>query len=183
MTKRRKKKKAGGFVSGILEVGLFILAVLLIAFIMSRYVVERVEVHNHSMEPTLESGDSVLIDKISYRFRDPKRFDIVVFKQKGMSDELIKRVIGLPHDTVQIVDGKIYVNDEEIEDIKGLDAPEYAGIAQVPVKLSVGEYFVIGDNREESIDSRYDEIGIVTSTRITGKMFLRILPLRKLKLF
>ena len=183
MKKRRGKKKKGGFVRSLFETGLFILLVLLIALILSRYVVERVTVFNHSMEHTLEPGDSVLIDKISYRFREPERFDIVVFRQKGLSEELIKRVIGLPFETVQIKDGRIFINGEEIEDVKGLDAPEYAGIAAAPIELSVGEYFVIGDNREESIDSRYDEIGIVTSTRITGRMFMRILPVRKLRLF
>ena len=171
--KRKKGRKSNGIIYGIFKFGLFILIVLITAFIMSRYIVERVRVHNHSMEHTLESGDSVLIDKISYRFRDPKRFDIIVFRQKG-SEDLIKRVIGLPYETVQIKDGKIYINDEEIEDVKGLDPPEYAGIAASPIQLSVGEYFVIGDNREESIDSRYEDVGIVPSTKITGRMFLRI---------
>lgn len=171
--KRKKGRKSNGIIYGIFKFGLFILIVLIIAFIMSRYIVERVRVHNHSMEHTLESGDSVLIDKISYRFRDPKRFDIIVFRQKG-SEDLIKRVIGLPYETVQIKDGKIYINDEEIEDVKGLDPPEYAGIAASPIQLSVGEYFVIGDNREESIDSRYEDVGIVPSTKITGRMILRI---------
>ncbi len=183
MGQKKSKKKGGGCISVIFEFGLFILAVLLIAMLLSRYVVERVVVRNHSMEHTLESGDSVLIDKISYRFRDPKRFDIIVFKQKGQSDELIKRVIGLPHERVLIKDGKIYINGEEIEDCTGLDKPEYAGIAANPIELSVGEYFVIGDNREESIDSRYPEIGTVTSTRITGRMFMRIKPLNRFKIF
>lgn len=183
MAKRKKKNRPKTAVRYLLEIGLFILAVLLLAFIMSRFLVKRVRVHNHSMEHTLEEGDSVLIDQISYRFRDPKRFDIIVFKQKGSKEELIKRVIGLPHETVQIIDGKFYVDGEQIDDVKGLEAPEYAGIASDPVVLSVGEYFVVGDNRKESIDSRYDEVGIVTSTRITGRMFMRILPLSKLKIF
>ncbi len=180
---KRRKKKSGALVGSILEAGLFILAVLIITFIISNYVVERVKVHNHSMEHTLEDGDSVLIDKISYRFRDPERFDIIVFKQKGSGEELIKRVIGLPFETVQIIDGKIYIDGEEIEDPKGLKGPEYAGLAAEPVKLSVGEYFVIGDNRSDSIDSRYEEVGTVASTKITGRMFMRLLPLNKMKFF
>ena len=181
--KKRRKKKGSGIIRSLFETGLFILAVLVIALLLSRYVVERVRVHNHSMEHTLEEGDSVLIDKISYRFHDPERFDIIVFRQKSSGEELIKRVIGLPSETVQIVDGKFIIDGEEIEDVSGPDAPEYAGIASVPVKLSVGEYFVVGDNRKESIDSRYEEVGIVTSTRITGRMFMRILPLKKLSFF
>ena len=183
MAQKRKKKRMRGAFFVMIRIGLFILVVLVIALIMSKYVVERVRVHNHSMEHTLEPEDSVMIDKISYRFHDPERFDIIVFRQKGTGEELIKRVIGLPFETVQIVNGRFLINGEEIEDVKGLDAPEYAGIAERPVELAVGEYFVVGDNRKESIDSRYEDVGIVTSTRITGRMFLRLLPLNKLKIF
>ncbi len=180
---KRKKNKSSNAVKTILEVGLFILAVLVIALIMSRFVVERVRVRNHSMEETLMPDDSVMIDKISYRFHDPERFDIIVFRQNGTQEELIKRIIGLPHETVQIVDGKFLIDGEEIDDVEGLDAPEDAGLAASPVELSVGEYFVVGDNREESIDSRYDQVGIVPSTKITGRMFMRIYPFNKIKIF
>ena len=174
MKKRNKKKKSGGIIRSILDTGVFILAVLIIAFVMSRYVVERVKVHNHSMEHTLEEGDSVIIDKLTYRFREPERYEIIVFKQKGTGEDLIKRVIGLPFETVQIIDGGFYIDGEKIDDVIGLEAPDYAGLAQNPIHLSVGEYFVVGDNREESIDSRYDEVGIVTSTRITGRMLFKL---------
>ena len=174
MQKRKKLKKSGGIIRNILDTGVFILAVLIIAFVMSKYVVERVKVHNHSMEHTLEEGDSVIIDKLTYRFRTPERYEIIVFKQKGTGEDLIKRVIGLPFETVQIIDGGFYIDGEKIDDVKGLEAPDYAGLAQNPIRLSVGEYFVVGDNREESIDSRYDEVGIVTSTRITGRMLFKL---------
>lgn len=174
MNKGKKKKKTGGIVRAFFDTGVFILAVLVIAFVMSRYAVERVKVHNHSMEHTLEEGDSVIIDKLTYRFRDPDRYEIIVFKQKGTGEDLIKRVIGLPFETVQIIDGGFYIDGEKIDDIKGLEAPDYAGLAQSPIHLSVGEYFVVGDNREESIDSRYEEVGIVTSTRITGRMLFKL---------
>ncbi|MBO4890546.1 MAG: signal peptidase I [Lachnospiraceae bacterium] len=183
MAKKGRQKKKKSVSAGILEFGLFVLAVLILALLMSKFGVERVKVRNHSMEHTLEPDDGVMIDKISYRFHDPERFDIIVFRQKGTGEELIKRVIGLPHETVQIVDGRFLINGEEIEDVKGLDAPEYAGLAASPIELSVGEYFVVGDNRTESIDSRYDEVGIVTSTRITGRMFMRLLPLNRIKFF
>ncbi len=182
MGKNRKKMKSG-IISGMLKTGLFVLAVLLAALILSRFVLERVRVRNHSMEHTLEENDIVLIDKISYRFREPERFDIIVFRQKGTGEELIKRVIALPSETIQIVDGTFLINGEPIEDVRGLDEPEYEGIASSPIELSVGEYFVVGDNREESVDSRYDTVGIVTSTRITGRMFMRLLPIKKLSFF
>lgn len=180
---KKRKKKGGGFASGILKTGFFILSVLIIAFLMSKYVVKRVEVHNHSMEHTLENGDGVLIDKISYRFSHPKRFDIIVFRQKGSGEELIKRVIGLPNETIQIKDGKFLIDGEEIEDVGGLKGPEYAGMAESPVFLSSGEYFVVGDNRDESIDSRYDEVGVIHSSKITGRMFVRVLPLKSFRFF
>ena len=180
---KRRKRKAGSFIRSMFEVGVFILAVLLLTLIMSKYIVNRVTVRNHSMEQTLLENDSVLIDKISYRFRDPQRFDIIVFDQKGTGEDLIKRIIGLPGETVQIEDGKILIDGEELKDIKNLDPPENAGLASSPINLSVGEYFVLGDNRQESIDSRYEQVGIVTSTRITGKMFMRILPLKRIRFF
>ena len=180
---KKKRKKSNGIASFVLKTGLFILSVLFIAFLMSEYVVSRVEVHNHSMDHTLENGDDVLIDKISYRFHSPKRFDIIVFRVKGSSEELIKRVIGLPGETVQIENGRFFIDGEEIEDYKGLDKPEYAGIAATPVKLASDEYFVVGDNRKESIDSRYEDVGLVAFPRITGRMFMRILPFRRFKIF
>ncbi len=180
---KRSRKKTGGFLKGMVEIGLFILCVLLIAFVMSRLVTERIRVKNHSMEHTLDDGDSVLIDKLSYRFHDPERFDIIVFRQKGTGEELVKRVIGLPSETVQIINGKFLIDGEEIEDVDGLEPPEDPGLAAVPVKLSVGEYFVVGDNRKESIDSRYEQVGSVTSTRIAGKVFMRILPFSGIKFF
>ncbi|MCR5301674.1 MAG: signal peptidase I [Lachnospiraceae bacterium] len=180
---KKNKKRSGGIAVGILKIGLFVLAVLIVSFILSEYVVERARVTNHSMESTLESDDGILIDKITYRFREPERFDIIVFKQTGTGEELVKRVIGLPFETVQIVDGKFLIDGEPIDDVKGVDAPEYAGLAQSPVELSAGEYFVVGDNREESIDSRYEQVGIVTSTRITGRVFMRIIPFSKIRFF
>ena len=179
----KKRKKKDSIARSVLETGLFILAVLVITLILSRYVFSRVTVHNHSMEQTLLENDNLLIDKISYRFHEPKRFDIIVFKQKGTGEDLIKRIIGLPFETVQITDGKIYIDGEVLTDVKGVDKPEFAGIAADPVTLSVGEYFVIGDNREESIDSRYEEVGIVTSTKITGRLFARIYPFKRIRLF
>lgn len=180
-SKRRKKRLLNRILKKIFDLGVFVLVVLIITFLLSKYVVERIAVHNYSMEPTLKSESGILIDKISYKFHDPQRFDIVVFRQKNTGDELIKRVIALPHETVQIVDGSFIVDGIKIVDIEGLDEPVYAGMASEPVILSEGEYFVIGDNRKESIDSRYEEIGLVTDTRIMGKAFLQLLPLKDFK--
>jgi len=180
-TKKIKKRLLNRILKKIFDLGVFVLVVLVITLLLSKYVVERIVVHNYSMEPTLMSESSILIDKISYRFSNPKRFDIIVFKQKNTGDELIKRVIALPHETVQIVDGSFVVNGNKIADIEGLDSPDYAGTASEVIFLSEGEYFVIGDNRKESIDSRYEEIGLVTDTRIIGKAFFQLLPIKDFK--
>ena len=104
---KKKKRKSSSGIRTVLNTGLFILGVLLLTLIMSKYVVCRVQVRNHSMEKTLLEDDNVLIDMLSYRFHDPKRFDIIVFKQKGTGEDLIKRIIGLPNETVQIVDSML----------------------------------------------------------------------------
>ena len=135
-----------------------------------------------SMAPQIEDEEVVLINRAIYMVRDPERFEPVLFELEN-GNRTIKRVIGLPNETVRIVDGKFFIDGEELEDIKGLDAPEEAGLAASPIKLSVGEYFVVGDNRAESIDSRYDEVGTVTSTRITGRMFLRVYPFSRIRFF
>ncbi len=179
----KKKNKADSGLMTLIKAGVFILAVLIMAYVLSEFVFERVWVTNHSMESTLNPDDCVMIDKISYRFRDPERFDIIVFRKKGSGEELVKRVIGLPFETVQIKDGKFFIDGSEIEDIEGLDAPEEAGLAENPIELGVGEYFVVGDNRSESIDSRYEQVGNVTSTRIIGRMFMRVFPFNKIKFF
>lgn len=186
MGKKKKNKKnriIRGAIKKIFDAGIFLLIVLVMTYIVSNYCIQRYKVHNHSMEATLNNGDNVLIDKLSYRFKDPKRFDIIVFRQGGSKEELVKRIIGLPHEEVQIADGIIYIDGEAIRDIEGLEPPIDAGIASNTIKLENGEYFVIGDNRSNSIDSRSTEIGLVTSTRIIGKVFIRISPLKDLKLF
>lgn len=185
MAKSRSKsrKVKNKFAKKVLDVGIFLLAVLFITYLLSNFVVERLEVRSVSMEPTLYDEDSILIDKISYRFRKPQRKEIIVFHQNKTGDELIKRVIGLPHETIKIEDGVIYIDGEAFEDIEGLEVPENPGCAAQSITLMDGEYFVLGDNREDSIDSRYEEVGIVSDTRIIGRLMMRILPLSELKTF
>lgn len=177
---KSKRKKVKGPLKSFVDVTVFILIVLLLTYILSEYVVVRIVVHNESMEKTCYSGDSILVDKLSYRIREPKRYEVVVFKKNGTGEELIKRIIGLPGERVRIENGDIYINDEKIRDIANLTRPEYPGIAQTDVILGVGEYFVLGDNREVSIDSRYSEVGNVTNTRMIGRAICKIWPLNRI---
>ena len=129
------------------------------------------------MYPTLHDGDNLLVDKISYRFTDIERFDIIVFEyQHEENVYYIKRIIGLPGETVQITDGNIYINGELLEEDYGYEVMESAGLAAEPVTLGENEYFVLGDNRNDSTDSRDPRVGNITRDIIVGKAFVRIYP-------
>lgn len=132
-----------------------------------------------SMSPTLEAGDSVLINKMSYLFKEPKRGDIIVFKPNGSkkSRYYIKRVVGIPGDKVIIKNGKIYINDEEYTDDFTEQRIENAGIAEMEITVGEKEYFVLGDNRNNGEDSRYANIGNVKLEYIEGRPWLKAAPL------
>ncbi|MGN0334854.1 MAG: signal peptidase I [Lachnospiraceae bacterium] len=131
-----------------------------------------------SMEPLLGSGDKVLANKLIYGLREPQRGDLVVFKPNGNENShyYIKRVIALPGETVQIIDGFVYIDGEVfIEDIK-TEQMEYAGVAEEALTLEKDEYFVLGDNRNASEDSRNAEIGNVKEEDITARAWFVISP-------
>ena len=124
-----------------------------------------------SMEPTLASGERVLTNRLIYKMTEPKRGDLVVFKPNGNENShfYIKRVVGLPGERIQIIDGFIYINGEVlIEKIK-FEKMENAGIAEEEIKLGKDEYFVLGDNRNASEDSRNAEIGPIRMKDIESK--------------
>ena len=132
-------------------------------------------VNGHSMMPTLEAGDMCLVDRISYSVGDPKRYDVVVFIREDSGQPNIKRVIGLPGETIQIISGMVYINGERLEDER-LDHISLSGIAENPVVLQEDEYFLIGDNADSSEDSRFSNIGNVRRDNIRGKIWFRISP-------
>ena len=148
---------------------------------MKEFVGQRTEVEGASMENTLHNGDNLIVDKLSYRFHDPERFDIIVFPfQYQANTYYIKRIIGLPGETVQIMeDGSIYINGEKLEESYGREViqPETIGRAAEPIVLGEDEYFVMGDNRNNSSDSRTDIVGNIKREDIIGKAWLRIWPL------
>lgn len=161
----------------ILSTSIFLLAVVAISFGIVKYVAQRTEVIGCSMTPTLEDGDNLILYKLSYQFEDPERFDIVVFPFRNESGKnYIKRVIGLPGETVRIDDaGNIYINGEILEESYGREVIKNAGSAAEDFVLSEGEYFVLGDNRNDSEDSRFS-IGRVYRREILGKAIFRIWP-------
>lgn len=164
-----------------LNTAIYLLCVLGAVWLVITFVGQRTEVEGASMENTLHNGDNLIVDKLSYRFRDPERFDIIVFPfQYQANTYYIKRIIGLPGETVQIMeDGSIYINGEKMEESYGREViqPETIGRAAEPIVLGEDEYFVMGDNRNNSSDSRTDIVGTIKREDIIGKAWLRIWPL------
>ena len=131
------------------------------------------------MNPTLQGSDTLLIDKIFYKIGDLKRFDVIVFDYNE-SALYIKRIIGLPGDRVKINDGHVYINGSLLNDDPLInDKMTYAGIAENEITLGEDEYFVLGDNRNNSYDSRYEQVGVVKGKYIIGRVWLRIFPISK----
>ena len=159
---------------------LYLLGVLCLTWLVITFVGQRTEVDGSSMEPTLTNGDNLIVDKLSYRFRDPERFDIIVFPYKHKAKTYyIKRIIGLPGETVQIDEqGNIYINGEILSESYGREIikAEYIGLAAEPIVLGEDEYFVMGDNRNNSTDSRYPQVGNIKREDIIGRAWVRLWP-------
>lgn len=164
----------------LLNTAIYLLCVLGAVWLVITFVGQRTEVKGASMENTLHNGDNLIVDKLSYRFHDPERFDIIVFPFQFQDNTYyIKRIIGLPGETVQIMDdGSIYINGEKLEENYGMEVikPETIGRAAEPIELGDDEYFVMGDNRNNSSDSRTDMVGNIKRENIIGKAWLRIWP-------
>jgi signal peptidase I len=177
VTKETNNDEAG------LRVYTKIVAIILFALIFVRivnaYIVEETIVSGTSMNPTLQGSDTLLIDKIFYKVGDLKRFDVIVFDYNE-SALYIKRIIGLPGDRIKINDGHVYINGSLLNDDPLInDKMTYAGIAENEITLGEDEYFVLGDNRNNSYDSRYEQVGVVKGKYIIGRVWLRIFPISK----
>lgn len=171
-------------VKEVLSTVLYFLGVLVAAILIVKFVVQRTEVEGQSMEPTLYNGENLMVDKLSYRFHDPKRFDVIVLQPfpEDTKTMYIKRIIALPGETIQIKqDGTILINGEKLVESYGKEVikPEQIGRASQPITLGENEYFVMGDNRNNSGDSRSPAVGNVPRSRIIGKAWIRIWPLNK----
>lgn len=140
----------------------------------------RVVVAGQSMTPLLKPNDVVLMNRLSYDFGSPDRLDVVVFMREDEKMN-VKRVIGMPGDTVQIRSGYIYINGERLT-ADGLGEVSLAGLAESPVTLGADEYFLLGDNRDSSEDSRFSNIGNVKRSQLIGKVWMRVFPLMDISL-
>ena len=171
-----KEEKKSGALREILSMIGWILFIFCLVFLVTTYVGQRTRVEGHSMEPALSDGDNLIVDKISYSFHDPERFDIIIFPyQWEPNTYYIKRIIGLPGETIQIDDeGNIYIDGEVLQEHYGLERIKNPGSAREPITLGEDEYFVLGDNRNNSEDSRYQSVGNVTADEIEGKVWLKV---------
>lgn len=180
LEKNKTQEKEYSLKREIISTILYLLVVVALTFLFVRYVGQRTHVNGSSMNVTLEDGDNLIVDKISYRFKDPERFDIIVFPYQYKEDTYyIKRIIGLPGETVQVIDGMVYINGELLDESYGKEVMNSAGVALNPIELGEDEYFVLGDNRNNSSDSRDPSVGNIQKDQIIGKAFLRIWPLNK----
>lgn len=171
----KKEKSKPNIKKNLIAFGICVVIAIVIALIITNFVASHTKVEGNSMESTLENGDDIIVEKFSYLTNNPERYDIIVFRESE-SVNYIKRVIALPGETIQITEGKIYINERAIFDAYGNAKMEDGGIAKKPIKLGQDEYFVLGDNRNASKDSRDKAVGVIKRDQIIGKAWLRVLP-------
>lgn len=164
----------------VVEICMYAAMLFICVCIIPKYVIQRTVVSGSSMLNTLHNNESILVEKVSYRFTDPDRFDIIVFYPYGRDDPddyYVKRIIGLPGETIQIIGDDIYIDGEVLEENYGKDPITDEGIASEAITLADDEFFVLGDNREISEDSRI--FGPVKKVNIAGHAVFRIFPFNK----
>lgn len=173
---REKRYDAKGILYDLIFYAVLIFVCI---YIIPNFVLQRTIVDGSSMANTLLDGEHLYVEKVSYRFDALDRFDIIVFYPYGRDNDeyYVKRIIGLPGETVQIIDSNIYIDGELLEEEYGKEEIKDPGRAAEPVYLAEDEYFVMGDNRNISKDSRTYEVGNIKKENIGGKAIFRIKPL------
>ena len=160
---------------------LYIVLIIALTWTVVTFVGQRTEVSGSSMETTLSDKDQLIVVKMTYRFRDPKRYDIVVFPYQYQDNTYyIKRIIGLPGETVQILSGMVYIDGMRLDEHYGNELMENPGIAEEPLTLGEDEYFVLGDNRNNSSDSRASDVGLIHRKDLIGRAWIRVWPLSQI---
>lgn len=178
-TKRSKKKGKEKVLSALYELLIYVAIFILCLVFVPKYICCKYTVEGISMERTLEEGQQLLGEKISYRIMDPKRYDVVVVQPfEGDEDNYyVKRVIGLPGETIEIKDGILLIDGKELDESDYIKEDMWETTILEPITLGEDEFFVMGDNRNYSSDSRETEIGPIPKDRIIANLILRVWPL------
>jgi signal peptidase I len=173
---QKKKKLNSKVLKDVFEMIVGGLAAIFLAFVIVYSVGMRTSVIGDSMEPVLYNGQEILMNRVVYRLTSPKRGDVIVFLPNGNehSHYYVKRVVGLPGETIQIKEGRVYIDNVLLDEDESLDKMIDAGIAQNELTLAADEYFVLGDNRNSSEDSRSGNIGAVKKDDIVGKAWFHM---------
>lgn len=171
-------EKVRGFMRWVFE----IVVTLVLAAMVGIMLFQTVTMQESSMEPTIAVGDRFFINRVVYKFSSPKRGDLIVFRTNASDDAAlhIRRVIGLPGETIQISGGRILIDGEAYKEGKDFSMISNPGLASSSITLESGEYFVLGDNRNNSEDSRYADIGMIKKRYIAGKIWFTCAPFEKL---
>lgn len=177
-----KKKLEDEKVRGFMRWGFEIVVTLVLAAMVGIMLFQTVTMQESSMEPTIAVGDRFFINRVVYKFSSPKRGDLIVFRTNASDDAAlhIRRVIGLPGETIQISGGRILIDGEAYKEGKDFPMISNPGLASSSITLESGEYFVLGDNRNNSEDSRYADIGMIKKRYIAGKIWFTCAPFEKL---
>lgn len=175
---RKRKRTKKYHMSGGIILFLQIVVVIAISYVVISGFFIRQTILGDSMAPTLSSGDGVMFDSLTYKFFSPGKNDVIAFQplNNPKSDYSFKRIVGIPGDTVQIRDGYLYVNGEVYNDVVNTDMIKNPGIAANEILLSDNEYFILGDNRNNSEDSRFSSIGPIKKEDIKGKIWFCYTP-------
>lgn len=175
---RQKRKVNTAVVKEVFIWTVEILITLLVAFTFVYFIGLRTSVVGQSMAETLNGGDEILVNRFIYKVTNPKQNDIIVFLPNGneKSHYYVKRVVAVPGDTVLIENGALYVNGELFKEEVEVASMEEAGLASEEITLGSDEFFVLGDNRNNSEDSRYANIGNIKKEYIIGKAWFRVAP-------
>ena len=155
-----------------IKTGLILLVIGVVLFVVHNFFFSCIIIKDSSMSPSLEKGHVLLVQ----RNVTPQRYHIVLFSVEDNPVSL-KRVVGMPGDKICIQEGKIYIDGEEVEEYYGKEPMYNGGIADKEITLGEDEYFLLGDNRNNSADSRREKIGIVKKSQIKGRAIFRIFPL------
>lgn len=174
--KKRRKKISTAIVKEIFSWFFWIFASAFLAIVLMIVFGLRTNIIGNSMEPNLYSGQHILINRLIYSVSSPKMGDVVAFLPNGneKSHYYVKRVIGVPGDTIQIINGRVYINNVQLEENYNYDKIADPGIAINPIYLNDDEFFVLGDNRNFSEDSRSGNIGVVYKQYMIGKVWFKV---------